>query len=332
MKQEVSTAKIFGYAVVIIICVFLLLIGGSTLPTIYWPITMLAAVIILIFNIANWKKESYNLDVMQLAVINISISMFHFTLYFFIFGIASGFTKASVSLGLPILISIVLTVIDVVILIRKNDIKKGMRGFSVSLGAYVYTGILLLLFSQFLFVTPQNNPKDMAVTDNNQIIKLSLNKLYKDGDIHAVVYPETSFGDAEQIKREILKTSTVYLNHGYYYLQTDLAYVKIEEAVFRELVNKLLEINQSPAKLEVPSSPQNGYYIDYDRQYTGTVRYSQQVWRFTHPANGPLVEISSPVYDKYSGLVILYVKTNSQYIYFIEYFNGEFEVLDYFEL
>ena len=112
-------------------------------------------------------------------------------------------------------------------------------------------------------------------------------------------------------------------NHGgdfpYTFFGFNTHSVVIKETTFQELVNTFIEVNRSLHTLEIPSRPENGYYIDYDKQFTGGLDYPQPIWRFTHPANGPLVRLSSPVYHKGTGLVILYVDEGRKSVYLIDY-------------
>ena len=301
---------------------------GALVPILFWWLSLLAGIIILILIFLFRRRDAWNYYVKDLVILNFSLSIFLFALYFFIFGLASGLSRQAISLGLPILIGIAITMIYTICLIWKRNISRGRRGFSVGVGTYIYTAIILLFFSNLLFVTPQNNLKEEINTDENRILKRTLEEFYGKGTSYSVVAPEMSLDDGTQLRNSILTSSKLYLENGYY---TFLGYktppVVIQETAFQELVNRFIEVNNSPCNLEILSRPENGYYIDYNKQFTGRLDCPQPIWRLTHPANGPLVKLSSPAYDKETGLVILYTDEGKKYVHLIRYKYGKFNIL-----
>jgi hypothetical protein len=319
MRNETSKAKIVGYTFVLLVVVYLALTFGALFPIHFWSLLLLVSIIILIVIFLYRRSQAWSYYLKELVIVNISLSVFLFTLYFFIFGLASGLSKPAISLGLPILIGIVITIIFTICLIWKRNINRGRHGFSVGLGTYVYTAIILLFYSNLLFVTPQNNPKEEVITDENRILKLSLEELCNKGLSYSVVAPETSLDDSEQIMNSILVSSNPYLKNGYYTFKgLDSGSVVIEETAFQELVNRFIEVNHSPRTMEIASQPEKGYYIDYDKQFTGWLDYPQLIWRLTHPINGSLVKLSAPAYDKERDLIIIYIDEGGKYLYLIK--------------
>lgn len=328
MKKEASKAKIVGYTFVLLVVIYLALLMGAMIPIFFWSLSLLAAITILIVNFLFRRRDAWNYYLRDLVILNFSLSVFLFAIYFFFFGLASGLSRPAISLGIPILTGIVITIIYTVILIWKRNIKRGRHGFNIALGTYVYTAIILLIVSNSLFVTPQNNPEEEVVTAENQILKLSLQEFYGRGTGHAVVAAETYLVDGEQIRNSILESSSSYLKNGYYtFSGLDTSSIFIQEKAFHELVNRFIEVNSSSHILEIQSHPEKGYYIDYDKQFTGGFDCPQQIWRLTHPANGPLVKLSSPAYDKKTGLVILFIDEGKKFIHLIKYTLGEIHIL-----
>ncbi len=332
MKNEVSKARIVAYSIVLLFVIFLALILGAAIPILFWTLSLLAGIAIFIVNIFYRRSYAWKHYFIDLVILNFSLSLFLFAIYFFFFGLASGLSGPAVSLGLPVLIGIVLTIISTIWLIWKRNINRGRHGFSVAVGTYVYTAIILLLFSHLLFVTPQNNPKEEVITDENQILKLSLEAFYGKGTGYSVIAPETSLDDGEHLGNSILVSSNSYLENGYYtFFGFNTPSVVIQEEAFQELVDTFIEVNRSPRTLEIPSNPENGYYIDYDKKFT-RFDYPQQIWRLTHPTNGPLVKLSSLAYDNETGLVILYTDEVRNTIYLIKYEYGVISILVKFEI
>ena len=134
MKKEVSKGKIVGYSFVLLVVIYIALLMGVLIPMFFWPLSMLAGIIILIVIFLFRRRDAWNYYLKDLVILNFSLSVFLFALYFFIFGLASGFSRPAVSLGLPILIGIVITIIYTIFLIWKRNISLGRRGFSVGLG------------------------------------------------------------------------------------------------------------------------------------------------------------------------------------------------------
>lgn len=333
MKKEASKAKIVCYTFVLLVVIYLALLMGALIPILFWGISLLAGIIILILIFLFRRREAWKYYLIDLIILNFSLSVFLFALYFFIFGLASGLSGPAISLGLPILIGIVFTIIYTIWLIWKRNINRGRYGFNVAVGTYVYTAIILLFVSHLLFVTPQNNPKEAVITDENQILTLSLEEFYGKGPGYSVVAPEMSLDDGEQLGNSILEFTNEYLENGYYtFYGFDMPSVVIQETAFQELVNRFIEVNRSPRTLEIPSRPENGYYIDYDKQFTGRLDYPQAIWRLTHPANGPLVKLSSPAYDEETGLVILYIDEGKKTVHLIKYKYGTISILIEFRI
>jgi len=217
MEKRRSIAKIVGGTIVIVVFIYFLLLIGSAVPLFFWLVSLLIGVIILVFNVANWKGVSWNLGPKSLVIINFSISVFLLALYIFIFGLVSGLHWVAVTWGLPMLIGIVFLIMDTIYLIRKEDIKRGMRGFSFGLGVYAYTVVILIFFSHFLVTMPLNTPSEIVNQEENQIFELVLNELYGNDSSYAVISPETKLGSGEydndyleKIKRDILGSSSIF--------------------------------------------------------------------------------------------------------------------------
>ncbi|MBN1693063.1 MAG: hypothetical protein JW845_05860 [Dehalococcoidales bacterium] len=337
MEKRRSVAKIVGGTIVIVFFIYFLLLIGSMVPIAFWLVSLLIGLIILLLNVANWKGVSWNLGPKSLVIINFSISVYLLALYFFIFGLVSGLHWVAVTWGLPILIGIVFLIMDTIYLIRKEDIKRGMRGFSFGLGAYSYTAVMLIFFSHLLMTIPQNTPSETVNQEGNKILELVLNDLYGNDSSYVMISPQTTLGNGEydndyleKMKGEIIGSFTISMHGSVYYIGDSHTSVSISKTAFQELINRFIKENRSPHTLSIPSSLEKGYYIDYDKRYSW---YPFPVWHLTHPVNGPIVDVSSPVYDERSGLVIIYIGTYyDNTIYFFKYKNGEIEILYHFNL
>jgi hypothetical protein len=106
---------------------------------------------------------------------------------------------------------------------------------------------------------------------------------------------------------------------------------------FTPLVKRFLDLNQtgeSVGKLNLDSSIENGYYIDYEDNFSryGVEHggYGFEVCRLFHPQATSYTTVSVPAYDPVTGYVIMYIGgTNIRYfgnggdISIYQYVDGE---------
>ena len=347
MEKPRNIAKTAGGTLVVVVFIYILLIIGSAIPLLFWLATLLVGIIILIFNVANIKGISWNLGPRALIIINFSIVVFLVALYFFIFGLSSGFYLSAITLGIPIFIGVVFLIVDTIYLIRKDsmgtvyltrkDSKRGMFGFSFGLGAYAYIAIMLIFCSHHMLAPPQSPPGEVVNQEENKMLDLAFIELFSRDTGCVIISPETTMNNGEydddcleQMKEEIFRHSSYYLkSYAYYFFENENASLAIEKTAFEELVNRFIEENRSPHTLSIPSSMERGYYVDYGKRYSW---YPSPIWRLTHPMDGPIVSVSSPVCDDKSGFMIIYVGTNDKTIYFLKYRNGFIETVDSFKV
>ena len=108
MKKEASKAKIVGYTFVLLVVIYLALLMGAMIPIFFWSLSLLAAITILIVNFLFRRRDAWNYYLRDLVILNFSLSVFLFAIYFFFFGLASGLFRPAISLGIPILTGIVI--------------------------------------------------------------------------------------------------------------------------------------------------------------------------------------------------------------------------------
>jgi hypothetical protein len=97
------------------------------------------------------------------------------------------------------------------------------------------------------------------------------------------------------------------------------------------LVDRFLLVNQQSMNMTLKSSPEDGYYIDYDNKVFQ--RYYSIVdrirWGLLYSSIGPNISISHPLYDEQTGLVLVYVDYGYLgYIVLLNYENNELTELD----
>jgi hypothetical protein len=77
-----------------------------------------------------------------------------------------------------------------------------------------------------------------------------------------------------------------------------------------DLMSSLSEVNQKPTLLDIPSSPERGYLIDYNGRFQPYFKKDGGGWirlRQENPQVQALVSLSAPAYNARTGLVMIYV-------------------------
>ena len=257
--------------------------------------------------------------------------------YFFAFDIQWGLTWQAVTWGLPTLVGTALVIVCVVLYIRRRKWRWGLAGIGVAVVTIICTGLILCFFSQNIVGAPENGPEETPDTEENRIMTLVLKEFFG-GDIgYEVIKPEMyrRIGGVSPEEREHLKEFIIDRFH----YTTDGAElsINIEDENVLSLIDRFLEINQDPGKLTIPSSPEDGYYIDYDgkfsRYFQGGVSAGWTRWRLTRPNAGSSVDLLLPAYDAESGLILMYIGmqgaplTGFGDIFLFQYKDGEFKTL-----
>ena len=83
------------------------------------------------------------------------------------------------------------------------------------------------------------------------------------------------------------------------------------------LLDKFIEKNKEPVKLELKSSQKDGYLIDYDGKfdrYFGDEGGGWHEWYEENPKAHGLTRVSLPAYDKKTGLVLVYKGTQGHWL------------------
>ena len=160
----------------------------------------------------------------------------------------------------------------------------------------------------------------------NQILALLL-KTFANNGCYTVVYPENKvFGfslvTADDRKNLISYMSQVFTKDNY-----DLT----------NLAGMLFDINVKFKTLTLESSTNDGYYIDYDGKFQ---KYFQgdggggEKWHQEHPEANGLTVVSMPAYDLQTGLVLVYMGTQYDWLYgsgsfyFFKYTDGNLIKID----
>jgi len=75
-------------------------------------------------------------------------------------------------------------------------------------------------------------------------------------------------------------------------------------------IETLFSRNAHSTHMTIPSSPEDGYLIDYDGKFSSYLQNSKDGWRKLreeNPKAGLMFEISVPAYDQDSGIILVYV-------------------------
>jgi hypothetical protein len=145
-----------------------------------------------------------------------------------------------------------------------------------------------------------------ATEEENTILALVLKRSYTDGG-YTVVAPENGFSPMAGDDSNEIKQSKKYVAERF---QTN-------GVALTKLVDRLFERNRKPVRLTIKSSPKDGYLIDFDGKYQ---KYFEkdgggwEKWYKENPKAHGSTQVSLPVYDQKTGLVLVYTGTQSHWL------------------
>ncbi len=149
----------------------------------------------------------------------------------------------------------------------------------------VYSSLIFLLLGiLFLGVFCCGSPKHVS---EEEIIERFLINNGKTQGYYDIISPQMSLNDESED------------NVLYYFQQEGL----------NALVTRLFSNNEQPTRMNIPSSPDKGYVIDYDGKFESYFEEGGGDWaqlREENPKAGAMVYISTPAYDSRTGLVMIY--------------------------
>ena len=112
--------------------------------------------------------------------------------------------------------------------------------------------------------------------------------------------------------------------------------LKVQNEHIDQLIETLIQRNKRPVRLELTSSPQDGYLIDYDGKFEKYFKDDGggwERWYEENPRARGWTRISLPAYDPKTGLVLVYQGTQSHwlagagYLILYRYVDGKLEEL-----
>ena len=257
--------------------------------------------------------------------------------YFFAFDIQWGFNWPTVTWGLPVLAAAVIAIVCLVRFIQRRQWRWGLSAVAVVALAILYTWLILLFCSYNIVGKPLNGPEETLDTEDNRIISLVLSEFFGDKPGYRVVDPQLALpyiGTSAEDRKHF----GGWIQEGLFlpYLQTNPAPSQIGEDYFADFVDRFLLKNTDLGRLTLESSPQEGYYIDYDSKFDRYFESDQEAgWRrmgFCRPSVG-MADVSLPLYDEETGLIIIYLGTwdapivGSGYIFLLQMQEGELWVI-----
>jgi hypothetical protein len=292
---------------------------GINLDAIVWGLPFLVVMAVLVvFTIFLFKKQNKekNLTILLLVVNILSFCVLG-RLYYYAFDIQWGVDTPSITWGLPVLGALVFLVTETIFMLRKQNWTRGLRGFGAGWAAYIYIGVLAWFFSSVLLGTPQNNPKVTGDTEENRIMTLVIeyfcgkdNANYKNGQ-YVVVDPRfsnlSSFTSyLKQFKNDTIKNLQLEPNYNQDFISS-----------VNSTFDRFLGINESTSMLSLKSSPEEGYYIDYDGKFanrTSDYPTGWERWRVFHHNARSSIQLSVPAYDPESGIIVVHIGFIGDYL------------------
>lgn len=261
--------------------------------------------------------------VIILSVLNILAFILLAVTYYSGFGFQWGDASTALTWGLPVAIISLIVLIGGIFTWVKMNWKWGAYGLGAVVIIIIYIGVLFGSFSHVLL------PKQVQhenINIENKIISLVVADRLNNGNTgnsYSIVKADTEMTIdvalyANEIKERLDK-------QGY---------------DFTNLIDSLIEVNQTSTRLEINSSIEDGYYIDYDGKlfnylYKGGSDCWLIRWQWFRPQINGVTLVSRPTYDPETGYVLItlfhmgsHPSQNFGNIYAYKYVDGELVFLD----
>lgn len=259
-----------------------------------------------------------NIKLYLLSFLNISMFILLVFVYFLAFDLEWGLNNTSLTWGLPLALASTGVIISGITMLKMKNLKYGIIGPGAGIIVMIYMIILLNSYSYVLL--PQHAVQENQISEEDDILSLILSSKFK-GNEYTVIASDTVMPVTKSYDMSDLRTKL--LARGY-------------DA--ENLTRKLYIINQKPTRLNINSSIDDGYYVDYDNIFS---RYITKAgggwlrWVLFHPQVSGYTHISAPAYDPETGYILIYIhqKFNSLYPYNTSgteaygYLNGKLEYI-----
>jgi hypothetical protein len=222
----------------------------------------------------------------RILAFNIVAFLILAALYFYSFDLQWGINKEAFTWGLPLLIAAIFTLIGIIFTVTRKNWRWGVSSLAAAVAAFIYLGMVLHFCCYAFLAEPVNAPQESPITEENKILALILSEEIEDDCSYTIVCPET------QPPYKIINISHLkeHLNESDYDLDN--------------LADQLFELNQEPVRLTLKSSPEEGYYIDYDGRFDGYGWFRLHLLR---PHATGYTYVSMPAYDAETGYVLVYL-------------------------
>jgi hypothetical protein len=171
---------------------------------------------------------------------------------------------------------------------RKNW-RWGVSSLATAVAAFIYLGMVLHFCCYAFLAEPVNAPQERPLTEEDKIMALILSynsDKPEDDCSYTIVSPETW---SPYSTRDTIHLKEYFKERGY---------------DFDNLVDRFFELNQEPVRLTLKSSPEEGYYIDYDGKFDGYGWFRLYLLR---PHATGHTHISMPAYDAETGYVLVFL-------------------------
>jgi hypothetical protein len=169
---------------------------------------------------------------------------------------------------------------------------------------FITTARLITICLALATIVPRVCAAENKLTqEETTILTLILKEAYSDGG-YTVVNAQTGFSHSQSDNAAEIEKSKNDISQR---LQTN-------GIVVSTLVDQLFRRNQTPVQLLIKSSPKDGYLIDFEGKYDKYFKKNGGGWEKWYKENPNAhgnTTVSLPVYDKKTGLVVVYKGTQS---------------------
>nr|QOV09052.1 hypothetical protein HULAa30F3_00005 [uncultured Dehalococcoidia bacterium] len=241
------------------------------------------------------------INALSLACLDVLVTLGALGYYGFI--VPFGISWKALQWGLPVILIIIGGVTGIFLMYVKKKWGWGIATTSIALTGMVYFGLVINVFSSAYI----SNPSEPAITgtqstENSILSQILITQNPKYPDYYSdfrplIINPEVTLSNSENFSQQESWLKQQFANKGY---QIDA------------LVDKLYELNPPSTQLNIPSSPDDVYFVDYEGKFNRYSSEGRDGWRAMHLfyPNSSIyyISASNPSYDPDSNFALVYFR------------------------
>jgi hypothetical protein len=200
-----------------------------------------------------------------LATISILAVLLAAAWCFFAFTYQWVLTWQSLIIIIPLIAALIITPLLMVRFFKRQQWRFGFYGTSIALLILIYTGLILWNYSYLVVQNPKSNPTVSPDTDENRILMMIISgnvggPIFNDNKHYTVIEPDNTNVFVTHSNSSYEETKNALITQYKKQYAPDENMIQSLEKLFYRFV----ELNKQPRRLNLKSSIQEGYFINYD--------------------------------------------------------------------